>query len=232
MAIRIMEAGFRSFGYKRIGLAVSPDLINWEKHPGNPIIVSDPRFYEEFDQSIWHEEAWRDPWVFQHPVTGIWHVFLTARINHGPMDGRGYIAHGRSEDLINREVLRPVAAQGDFSQMEVPQLVSIGGNDYLLFPVSGDVLSKNYRERSGKDFVAGTHYMVSENPLGPYQYQSDGFLVGDVPGSYYSGKIARNPVGELVFLAYHHYAKNSNYLGELGDPIPVIIGDSSGLKLN
>src|SRR5256885_1747349 len=29
-----------------IGLATSPDGIHWKKHPGNPVLRADPRFYE------------------------------------------------------------------------------------------------------------------------------------------------------------------------------------------
>lgn len=65
---------------QRIGLATSMDLMTWERCPGNPLIVSDPGWYETLDLSVWHEEAWRDPWVFQHPKTGDWHAFITARL--------------------------------------------------------------------------------------------------------------------------------------------------------
>ena len=62
---------------QRIGLATSNDLLHWEKHPANPLISADPRWYELLDLELWHEQAWRDPWVFRHPETGEFHALIT-----------------------------------------------------------------------------------------------------------------------------------------------------------
>lgn len=115
--------------------------------------------------------------------------------------------------------------------MEVPQLVEIEDKYYLLFSVSKDVLSNKYRQRTGGEALTGTHYLVSKNPLGPFHYVSDKFLVGDVFGSYYSGKIVRGPTGGLVSLAYRHYSKNGEYLGEISDPMPLSVGEVGELQL-
>ena len=37
---------------QRIGLATSTDLVNWEKHPANPLIEADPRWYEVLDVTL------------------------------------------------------------------------------------------------------------------------------------------------------------------------------------
>ena len=34
---------------QRIGLATSSDLITWTKHPDNPVMVADSRWYEGLD---------------------------------------------------------------------------------------------------------------------------------------------------------------------------------------
>jgi beta-fructofuranosidase len=226
--------GCRSEGglVQRIGLATSQDLITWEKHPGNPLLVADPRWYETLDLALWHDQAWRDPWVFQHPNTGDWHAFITARLNHGAPDGRGCIAHARSDDLFNWDILSPVVAPNDFGHMEVPQLIEIGGLYYLLFSVTGDVFSGASSERSGRKPVTGTHYLVADDPLGPFRYTRDEFLVGDLTGSFYSGKIVQRPADGFVFLACRHFSKDGVYLGELSDPVPLTVGDSGELWLN
>ncbi len=73
---------------QRIGLATSTDLIRWQKHPEDPLIETDPRWYELLDLDVWDDQAWRDPWVFQHPDRGDFHAFITARVNYGLPDGR------------------------------------------------------------------------------------------------------------------------------------------------
>ena len=74
---------------QRIGMATSPDLMHWTKDPANPLIEADPAWYELLDLDAWHDQAWRDPWVFQHPATGEFHALITARVRSGPPHGRG-----------------------------------------------------------------------------------------------------------------------------------------------
>ena len=42
---------------QRIGIATSPDLVHWTRHPGNPLLEADPRWYEKLGSDCWHEEA-------------------------------------------------------------------------------------------------------------------------------------------------------------------------------
>jgi beta-fructofuranosidase len=224
---------------QRIGLATSTNLIHWRKHPANPLISADPRWYELLDLNLWHDQAWRDPWVFQHPETGDFHAFITARVNHGPADGRGVIAHARSEDLIHWEVLPPVTEPGDFGDMEVPQLVAIHGRYYLLFCTVASTRSGHWRQRTGLEPVTGTHYLVADNPLGPFRFSADEFLVGDRIGSLYAGKLVLGPppsVRDLgdqwVFLASRMFAPDGSFVGELSDPLPVAADNEGNLSVD
>jgi beta-fructofuranosidase len=68
---------------QRIGLATSSDLIGWQKHASNPLIEVDSRWYEPLNLAVYHEQAWRDPWIFWH--AGTFHALITGRANHGPI---------------------------------------------------------------------------------------------------------------------------------------------------
>jgi beta-fructofuranosidase len=217
---------------QRIGLATSVDLIHWQRHPANPLISADPRWYELLDLNLWHDQAWRDPWVFQHPDTGDFHAFITARLNHGPADGRGVIAHARSSDLIHWEVLPPVIEAGDFGHLEVPQLVVIQGRSYLLFSAVASVHSALRGQRTGLAAVTGTHYLIADRPLGPFRFSTDEFLVGDRIGSLYAGKLVLAPRGEWVFLASRMFAPDGSFVGELSDPLPVAVDDKGNLSVD
>jgi beta-fructofuranosidase len=206
---------------QRIGLATSTDLIQWEKHPANPLIVADTRWYELLDLDLWHDQAWRDPWVFRHPESGDFHAFITARVNHGPADGRGVIAHARSDDLIHWEVLPPVSEPGDFGHMEVPQLVEIEGRYYLLFCAQASVHSARWHERTGAEPLTGIHYMVADDPLGPFRPTTDQLLIGDRVGSLYAGKLLLNAKRRWVMLTSNMYAPDGAYVGALADPLPI-----------
>jgi beta-fructofuranosidase len=216
---------------QRIGLATSTDLVHWKKHPANPLIAADPRWYELLDLNLWHDHAWRDPWVFRHPDEGDFHAFITARVNHGPTDGRGVIAHARSDDLIHWEVLPPVTRPGDFGHMEVPQLVEIESRYYVLFCAQASVHSARWRQRTGLEPLTGIHYLVADDPLGPFRPTTDEFLVGDMVGSLYTGKLVLNPENQWVMLASRMFAPDGAFVGALSDPFPVSLDSAGGLSL-
>jgi beta-fructofuranosidase len=214
---------------QRIGLATSTDLIRWEKHPDNPLIVADPRWYELLDLDLWHDQAWRDPWVFRHPEQGDFHAFITARANYGPPGGRGVVGHARSDDLIHWEVLPPVTEPGAFGHMEVPQLANVQGRYYVLFCAQDAVHSSAWRRQTGREPVTGVYYLVADNPLGPFDFIGDEPLVGDKIGSLYAGKLVQDPDGEWVVLAARMHAPDGTFVGELSDPLGVVVGETGSL---
>jgi beta-fructofuranosidase len=216
---------------QRIGLATSTDLVRWEKHPENPLIVADPRWYELLDLDAWHDQAWRDPWVFRHPEHGDFHALITARVNHGPPDGRGVIAHSRSEDLIHWEVLPPVTEPGDFGHIEVPQLANVRGRYYLLFSAQASVHSTRWGRRTGHQPLTGVRYLMADDPLGPFRFIGDDLLAGDEIGSLYAGKLVRDSEGRWVMLATRMHAPDGNFVGELSNPMRVAVSETGSLSV-
>jgi beta-fructofuranosidase len=217
---------------QRIGLATSDDLIHWRKHPANPLIIADPSWYELLDLSLWHDQAWRDPWVARHPETGDFHAFITARVNYGPADSRGVIGHARSSDLIRWEVLPPLTEPGNFGQMEVPQLARIDGRYYLLFSTTVDTHSSEWLQHNEREPVGGTYYLVADDMLGAYRFSADQLLVGDQMGSLYAGKLVQVSDREWVFLAWRRVAPDGSFVGELSDPMPVRVNAAGNLSVD
>jgi beta-fructofuranosidase len=216
---------------QRIGLATSTDLVHWEKHPENPLIIADPRCYEVLDLDVWDDQAWRDPWVFQHPERGDFHAFITARANHGPPDGRGVIGHAQSDDLIHWEVLPPVTEPGDFGYTEVPQLVKVCDRYYLVFSVQRAIHSSRFR-RSGREPLTAVRYLMADSPLGPFQSIGDQILVADEIESLYAGKLVRDPDGEWALLAARMYGSDGTFIGELSDPMTVSVTEAGYLSVH
>ena len=203
---------------QRIGVAVSSDLIHWEKHPGNPIVVADPKWYELLDLTQWHDQAWRDPWVFEHD--GKFHMLVTARVKEGPGHARGVIGHCYSDDLIHWTVAEPVSAPGEFGHLEVPQWVEIEGRWYVFFCTGHNAYSEARRAR-GVELVTGTHYLVGDAPLGPFKLLTDEFLYADPLGTYYAGKVIRDPKGNWVLMTSHSHAPEDRFVGQLANPVPI-----------
>jgi beta-fructofuranosidase len=226
---RLSEKGL----VQHIGLATSDDLLTWTKHPANPLIEADPRWYELLDLDSWHDQAWRDPWVFQHPTTGQFHSYITGRAKDGPADARGVIAHARSDNLIDWEVLPPLdIPPGEFGHMEVPQLLQIAGRWYLIFSCPHTEFSNARRARPGAVIESGTHYLVGDDPLGPFHYLDHKYMVGDAHGSLYSGKLVQNPAGAWVFLAFHNFTADGAFVGDLADPMPVTVSPDGRLHVD
>jgi beta-fructofuranosidase len=214
---------------QRIGLATSKDLIHWKKHSAAPLIEADANYYEVLDLESWHDQAWRDPWVFQDEA-GLFHAYITARVKDGAADARGVIGHAVSENLLEWQVLPPVTEAGDFGHMEVPQLVEIEGKYYLLFSVGHGQYSKARKAR-GVALETGTHYLVGDNPLGPFRYLTDSFLSGDEHGSLYSGKLIQDTEDYWQFLAFKNMTEQGTFIGELSDPICVAVLEDGRLQL-
>lgn len=216
---------------QRIGLATSRDLIFWEKHPANPLLNADPEWYETYDPDIWHEQAWRDPWVFPDPDGKDFHAFITARTKGGTKDGRGVIAHAHSKDLINWEVLPPVSESGAYGHMEVPQRVEIDGRTYLLYSVTRQVFSQDRLKRSGQEPLTGMYCMTAGQPLGPFQFATERVLYADANGSAYAGKLVPGSGGNWRFLYTRMFTPEGQFIGEVGDPMSITIDPDGRLSL-
>jgi beta-fructofuranosidase len=177
---------------QRIGLATSTDLVQWTKHAANPVLEADPRWYELLDRGAWHDQAWRDPWLFRERNDDAFHALVTARANHGPSDGRGVIGHARSLDLLDWEVLPPLTQPGDAGELEVPQLVAANERFYLLFSTLAERWSAR---RAARRPAGGTFYFVGDDSLGPFELPDDPALTADRDGSLYAGKLVADRNG-------------------------------------
>jgi beta-fructofuranosidase len=207
---------------QRIGLVTStyPDLDQWERHPENPLLEADSRWYEKVDPAGGQWEACRDPWIMADPSDGTWWMFFTARANNGPSDGRGVIGCARSSDLVQWEQLPPVIESGEFGELEVPQVFALSGRWYMLFCTAKHSATRLARRGLDSDWF-GTHYLVADAFTGPYELLADDALVGDAPGTFYAGRVVEDPDGKLVFIAWRRLDDDGRFLGALSDPAPV-----------
>lgn len=217
---------------QRIGLATSNDLISWTRYGEHPRLVCvEGKGYERLDRTRWRDEAWRDPWIFRDPSGNGFHAYFTARASFGPEDGRGVVGHARSSDLLDWELLPPVTEPGDFAEMEIPQLVEIGGRYYLFFSTLADAHSAWRRARVAGPAPSGTHYLAADSPFGPFGATTEEFLVGDELGSLYGGKAIETTPGEWSMLLWRWLAPDGTFLGDLTDPARLVVEPDGRLRL-
>lgn len=208
---------------QQIGLATSDDLHHWVKHDENPLVRADSRWYEKIGgPRDWHDEHWRDPWVFKDPAGDGWHMLITARANTGPMDDRGVIGHARSRDLLSWTVQPPLSPPGaGFGQLEVPQVENIDGRWVLVFNCLASEFAAGRLNgvESGGVFVAN-----AQTPLGPYDIAGAVRLTDD---SLYVGKLVQDPENRWVLLAFVNKNERGEFVGALTDPAGVHWADDT-----
>lgn len=203
-----------------VGLATSEDLHNWEKKPG-PILSADARWYEKLGDSIWPEEAWRDPWVFRDPDGSQWHMLITGRSNQGEELDRGVVAHATSYDLENWTAQPPLSARGaGFKHLEVPQIATVEGRTVLLFSCDQNTLAGTRSADRG-----GIWALEVESPVGPYDITKAELLLDE---AFYSGRLIENRDGLWVMLSFTNTATDGTFGGTLTDPMPVTWPADSG----
>ncbi|GGL97711.1 family 43 glycosylhydrolase [Nakamurella endophytica] len=202
---------------QRIGWASSPDLMTWTRNPANPVAVAQAPWYETLSLGAWHDEAFRDPWVFADPDGDGWHMLITARTPQGPADDRGVVGHAWSPDLREWHLREPLSRPGaGFGQLEVTQVEIVDGRPILLFScLASDVSAA----RVGTGTTGGVWCAPAASLLGPYGIDQAQQLTDD---EWYSGRLVRRRDGSWVLLAFRHSdPRDGSFVGGISDPWPV-----------
>lgn len=203
---------------QRIGLAVSEDLMTWERHGTDPVAEADPTWYERLDPAAWYEEAWRDPWVFADPDGRGWHMLITARANGGPAQGRGVVGHARSIDLVQWTVEPPLSVTAGFGHLEVLQVAVIDGQPLLLFCTNAFAPSRG-------DATERIWTATGPSVLGPWD------VANARPFSHptlYAPRLVRDVDGSWTLIGFIDQV-DDKFVGELTDPIIARYSGKAGL---
>jgi len=211
---------------QRIGFCRSGDLMTWSRV--GPVIEPDPRWYESPRDFV--DAQWRDPWLWRDD-DGTLHLYITARMNIGPDDGRGVVGHAWSVDGDQWEIGPPVSQPGELWQLEVPQLVEAAPARWVVLASAHDTdHSAGRRARSGFVAETGTVALEAGSSLGPFVVPPGPFLDGTPEGRRYAGRIVEHR-GQRWFLAWLDRGPDGSFVGELADPILIIAGEDGRLRL-
>lgn len=206
-----------------IGLATSPDLFTWTKHPG-PVCAADPRLYETLGASSWPEEAWRDPWVFWQQADQFWHMLITARGKSGAEPDRGVMAHATSPDLTDWTVQPALSAPGaGFAHLEVFQLVRLNGQNHIVFCCDTAKMCGNRADSMG-----GVWSLPVDDMPGPVDFGSARLLVDE---RLYAGRIAFDRQGAPWLLAFNNVTRDGAFEGGICDPLALGVGADGYLEV-
>ena len=212
--------------YQRIGHATSKDLHSWERvGDGRCLDLTGPaaQYYEtEHMVGHWHDRAMRDPWVMRDPAGSGWLMFFTARIpDVAEANAGGAIGFAKSPDLMTW-TLQPPVFSGGFGQLEVPQVFRVEEKWYCLFCTSSQHWSEGYRQSNPQSPVTGNHYLIADDPRGPWQIAPGPFLDGAEPCRRYAARILETDQG-LRILGFADGGK-AQFGGYVMNPEPVVVG--------
>jgi beta-fructofuranosidase len=216
--------------YQRIGHATSTDAHSWQRvGTGFTLDLEGPNaaLYEK-DHMIghWHDRAMRDPWVMRDPNGPGWLMYFTARApGITEPNAGGAIGFATSPDL-EHWTLQPPVFTGGFGQLEVPQVFKVGAKWYCLFCTSSHHWSQDYRAFNPQSPVTGTHYLIADDPRGPWSIAPGPFLDGAEPCRRYAARIVQADDG-LHILGFADGGKDV-FGGYVMDPEPVTV-DADGL---
>lgn len=186
---------------QRTGLAISEDFITWNKHPGNPVLEADTRWYEARDGDVHNDwVSWRDPFVFYDDTTGFYYALLCARANKGPGDGRGCIGLARSLNLLEWEVHPPLVSPGFYRDMEVPQVFKYNGKYYIIHSTTRNWYSNLARKnRRDCEIQNGTHYLFSNRLFSGYRIPRDDTVACMSGPAPYAAQVIKTDSSLLLF---------------------------------
>lgn len=198
---------------QRVGAATSKDLMTWTKVEGNPLTEADPTWYEQLDYDLWHDQAWRDPWVFEHE--GTWHMIVTARGLTGEKYGRGVAGHATSSNLRQWEVLPPLTdTESGFGQMEVIQIEEIDGIPTMLWCCGPNELTPEMRAKYPSGGMFST---VGPSKLGPFDPNQAVWFPHE---TLYAARVVKHE-SHWYMLGFIG-GPDHDFGGYICDPIPVI----------
>ncbi len=159
-----------------IGLATSPDGMTFTRHPGNPVIVPDRRWYADASQPVPNVLDCRDLMVVKAPDKPGWYGYFATRRPAHELGFTSVIAAAYSTDLTHWEQLPPVFAPEGLPCVEVPDVFLLNGRWYITC-LTG-LIYGTQRPFSDPAICHGTLYAVADSPLGPFHRLDDDVVLG------------------------------------------------------
>ena len=209
---------------QRAGMAVSDDLVTWQKLPECPLSQAGSPYYEQ--KSTGQRENyqhWRDQFLFVKD--DVVYEFICARRTDGDVATRGTVAVARSTDMRSWEVLPPIEHDRVAEEMEIPQVYRINGRWYLLFTTLGRLLSPEFASRFQGEVPEQVNLcMVGDSPFGPFHIHGTGRTENHAPDAYFMAAQLAQLHGDWYLLATIHDEVSKR----ISDPVPVY-ADETGV---
>ncbi|TVQ27551.1 MAG: hypothetical protein EA383_02340 [Spirochaetaceae bacterium] len=207
--------GVTRYVVQSIGLATSRDLFNWEKHPGNPLVV--PGTWSNWKEQAENDQPahCRDGMVFLDSRSGHYVMYYTASMG----DKRACIGTAFSENLIDWKDTGPTFIEDDctYNRMESPFVFEENGTFYMFYSGKG--------KRSDHWEIC---YLRSDSPTGPWEKPPNHTLLEDW------GCASQQPIFDgqryMLFILYEK-VRTAFHRGKVSDPVRMSFAKDGTVRL-
>lgn len=170
------------------GLATSPDLFNWTKHPANPATTPGPPYQVDRPWRDRPPTHWRDPFLVRSADGELQQLICASRPERQE-DCSGTVA---TVTLVDDEWRRtdPIELEPVARELECPQIHEIDGGWFLVFSAFEALFSEHVQATDGETLGHGSYTMVADRPEGPYRFvQRSCIIPADHPQQPYACQV-------------------------------------------
>ncbi|MCA9360755.1 glycoside hydrolase family 68 protein [Candidatus Kaiserbacteria bacterium] len=208
---------------QKIGLATSKDLHTWVKHPQNPILEVDSRYYQLDNErnAIGKIGAWRDPFVFKDPNSEKRYMTISARVKGESREYNACVALAESDNMTNWKVLPPIFSPGVYDEIEVSRVIFHSGLYYLFFTTHAGNYKPDFAQKHGAH--EGLHCYYSENLFGGYKPVNGNGVVSSNGDEIYDIRVLHIVDNDFIGIGWLNHDEEGKFIGKLSHPMKIRI---------
>lgn len=204
---------------QRIGIAMSTDLVKFERYCENPVLEASGDYYatDANPDGLGIPPACRDPFVIRDPKGKGYRMLFVAQDATQTARLRGCVGQAYSEDMIHWEMLPPLLSPGLYGEMEVPEIYHYHDHYYLLFSCKPQYCHESLVDKHGAHY--GMHCFYSSSFEGPYKPAGpSGYVKSPDPRLYNVKAVSNTEKGILGigWLGGDEYSPD--FIGTTSDP--------------
>ncbi len=215
---------------QKIGLAVSDDLITWEKSPRNPILQAGKYYTIDNQKNKLNKiGAWRDPFVFYDTESNLYYMTISARDQNYGRENNGCVALAESDNLLQWKILPPVFSPGIYDEIETTQIIYHNKLYYLFFSTHASNYQPDFAKEHGS--FGGLNCYYSENLFGKYRPVNENGVVPGNANEMYAIRLLYDKGDDFFAIGWLNGEKNKKIIGKLSFPFKIRIEEGRVYKL-
>lgn len=193
-----------------LGLAVSDDLMTWQRVGDGPVIrawdaaesYQDEGYPFEWEGKTVHCYPLADPYIYPEPIDGEYYIFVNSHAEGFPFNERGATAVFKTRDFTKFSPLK-IASVGFCDRMETVQVWEHDGKFYMYVGrVKYDIDEAGHlcRQHNENWLFGSSSFLGPYKPVQELEFPREGLDKSDPPSYPYIAKVLNDPQGKEVML--------------------------------